>query len=64
MNNKKRIYLEIESKRRELYSRIYFAIKAAKNWSSNKNLGHLLSDTSLGIEVLTYNGSWRTVQYS
>ena len=46
------------------YDSIEAAIKAANSWSSNKNLDHLKSDTSLGIEVLTSNGSWRTVQYS
>ena len=46
------------------YDSIEAAIKAANSWSSNKNLDHLISDTSLGIEVLTSNGSWRTVQYS
>ena len=45
------------------YDSMEAAIKAANSWSSNKNLDHLLGDTSLGIEVLTSNGSWRTVQY-
>ena len=46
------------------YDSMEAAIKAANIWSSNKNLDHLISDTSLGIEVLTSNGAWRTVQYS
>ncbi len=46
------------------YESIEAAVKAAKNWSSKKNFGHFLSDSSLGIEVLTSNGSWRTIQYS
>ena len=47
------------------YDSMDAAVKAANSWSANKNnLGHLLNDTSLGIEVLTSNGSWRTVQYS
>ncbi len=40
------------------------AIRAAKNWSSDDSYGHLITDNSLGIEVLTSNGSWRTIQYS
>ena len=50
MNNKKRIYLEIESKRRELYSRIYFAIKAAK-----KNFSVVISKKSRLYENLKGN---------
>ena len=46
------------------YDSMEAAVKAANSWSSKKNLDNLLSDTSLGIEVLTSNGSWRTVQYS
>ena len=46
------------------YDSMEAAIKAAKRWSSNKKLDHLINDSSLGIEVLTSNGSWRTVQYS
>ena len=46
------------------YDSMEAAIKAANSWSSNKDFDYLLSDTSLGIEVLTSNGSWRTVQYS
>ena len=46
------------------YDSMEAAIKAAKTWSSSKNIGHLITDSSLGIEVLTSNGSWRTIQYS
>ena len=46
------------------YDSMEAAIKAAKSWSSDKKLGYLRSDSSLGIEVLTSNGSWRTIQYS
>ena len=50
MNNKERIYLEIESKRRELYSRVYFAIKAAK-----KNFSVVISKKSRLYENLKGN---------
>tara|TARA_Y100000389_G_scaffold190377_1_gene215148 strand:+ start:142 stop:1533 length:1392 start_codon:yes stop_codon:yes gene_type:complete len=50
MNNKERIYLEIESKRRELYSRVYFAIKAAK-----KNFSVVISKKSRLYENLKSN---------
>ena len=40
------------------------AVKAAKSWSSENRFGYLINDSSLGIEVLTSNGSWRTIQYS
>ncbi len=46
------------------YDSIESAVKAAKSWSSDKPIGHLIRDGSLGIEVLTSNGSWRTIQYS
>lgn len=68
MKHKERIYLEIESKRREFYSRIYFAIKAAKknysvviskksrlyeNLKDNLRKGHvILKSASLGPEKI------------
>ena len=47
---KKRIYLEIESKRRELYSRVYFSILAAK-----KNFSVVISKKSRLYENLRGN---------
>ncbi len=39
------------------------AIGAAKDWSSRQNSSENI-DFTIGIEVSTSNGSWRTVRYS
>ncbi len=46
------------------YESIEAALIAAKRWASKKNVSNILSDNCIGIEVLTSNGSWRTIQYS
>ena len=46
------------------YESIDAAIIAAKNWCERKGLNDSLRDRSIGIEVMTKNGSWRTVCYS
>ena len=39
------------------------AIGAAQNWCNGQGLNGPLSDRSIGVEVMTSNGSWRTVCY-
>ena len=40
------------------------AIRAAKGWISGEEFEGLNSHSSIGIEVKTSNGSWRTIFYS
>ncbi len=47
-----------------LYDSVDAAILAAKQWSSSRDFSSLSSDRSLGIEVMTSNGCWRTISYS
>ncbi|WP_036917964.1 hypothetical protein [Prochlorococcus sp. MIT 0602] len=47
------------------YESIDAAIRAAKNWNSGMNFDDSRnSDSKIGIEVMTSNGSWRTIKYS
>ena len=46
------------------YESIDAAIGAAKQWTSNHGGDPVKSDSSIGIEVMTSNGSWRTILYS
>tara|TARA_Y100001968_G_scaffold163364_1_gene149369 strand:- start:203 stop:436 length:234 start_codon:yes stop_codon:yes gene_type:complete len=46
------------------YESMDAAIIAAENWCNGQGLNSSLSDRSIGIEVMTTNGSWRTVCYS
>ncbi len=45
------------------YESIEAAINAANNWSDGQGLQSSLSDRAIGVEVMTTNGSWRTVRY-
>ncbi len=46
------------------YESIDSAIWAAKDWSSVHSQNPSHADKSIGIEVKTENGSWRTICYS
>ena len=46
------------------YDSMEAAIGAAKDWCRGQGLSSSLSDRAIGVEVLTTNGSWRTVCYS
>ena len=45
------------------YESIEAAMFAAKQWCEGQGLNSSLSDRAIGVEVLTINGSWRTVRY-
>ena len=45
------------------YESIEAAISAANNWCDGQGLQSSLSDRAIGVEVMTTNGSWRTVRY-
>ena len=45
------------------YESIDAAIDAAKDWCDGQGLTCSLSEKGIGVEVLTENGSWRTVGY-
>ena len=45
------------------YESIESAICAAKDWCNGQGLKCSLKDRGIGVEVLTANGSWRTVCY-
>ncbi|WP_320664731.1 hypothetical protein [Prochlorococcus sp. MIT 1223] len=45
------------------YDSMDAALGAAKNWCNGQGLSGSLDDRSIGIEVMTSNGSWRTVCY-
>ncbi len=40
------------------------AIGAAKRWNSVEGYSDIKNNKSIGIEVMTSNGSWRTILYS
>ncbi len=40
------------------------AIGAAKDWSTARSQDFSHLDRTIGIEVSTSNGSWRTIKYS
>jgi len=46
------------------YESIDSAIWAAKDWSSGYSQNSVVPDKTIGIEVRTLNGSWRTIGYS
>ena len=46
------------------YESIDAAIGAAKQWTSTHSESSSNIDSSVGIEVLTSNGTWRTILYS
>ena len=39
------------------------ALAAAKNWCDGQGLNCSLGQRAIGVEVMTRNGSWRTVGY-
>tara|TARA_Y100001968_G_scaffold174761_1_gene160180 strand:- start:625 stop:858 length:234 start_codon:yes stop_codon:yes gene_type:complete len=45
------------------YESIDAAIGDAENWCKGENENSLLGDRSIGVEVKTTNGSWRTICY-
>ena len=45
------------------YESMEAAIHAARDWSISQGLNSSLSERSIGVEVMTLNGSWRTVCY-
>tara|TARA_Y100001968_G_scaffold171989_1_gene157402 strand:- start:317 stop:553 length:237 start_codon:yes stop_codon:yes gene_type:complete len=45
------------------YESIDAAIGAAEIWCKGQGVNGSLGDRSIGIEVMTSNGSWRTVCY-
>ena len=45
------------------YESIDAAKGAARNWCNRQELQGSLNDRSIGVEVMTSNGSWRTVCY-
>ena len=45
------------------YESMEAAIRAAKDWSYGQGLNSPLTERSIGVEVMTSNGSWRTVCY-
>ena len=45
------------------YDSIDAAIRAAKNWCSGQGLNSSFDQRSIGVEVMTHSGSWRTVRY-
>ena len=46
------------------YESIEAALSAANNWADGQGLKSSLIDRAIGVEVLTINGSWRTVSYT
>ncbi len=46
------------------YESMEAAVVAAKKWTSNKSYHQSKDDSPIGIEVMTSNGSWRTILYS
>ena len=45
------------------YESMDAAVRAATDWCEGQGLNSSLSDRSIGVEVLTTNGSWRTICY-
>ena len=45
------------------YESIDAALKAAKVWCTGQGLSCTIKDTGIGVQVLTGNGTWRTVCY-
>ncbi len=46
------------------YESIDSAMGAAKKWCSSNGANPLNVEQTIGIEVKTSNGSWRTIRYS
>ncbi len=45
------------------YESIEAAIKAAKAWCNGQGMSCTIKDKGIGVQVLTGNGTWRTVCY-
>ena len=45
------------------YETIDAALLAAKSWCNGQGLRCTIEDRGIGVEVLTANGTWRTVCY-
>ena len=45
------------------YESIDAALKAAKMWCTGQGLSCTIKDRGIGVQVLTGNGTWRTVCY-
>ncbi len=45
------------------YESMDAALSAAQNWCNGQGQKRSLSERSIGIEVLTESGAWRTVSY-
>mgnify|MGYP001169072625 CR=1 FL=1 len=45
------------------YESMDAAIGAARDWCNGQGLKSSLSERSIGVEVMTSNGCWRTVCY-
>jgi ABC-type nitrate/sulfonate/bicarbonate transport system substrate-binding protein len=45
------------------YETIDAALKAAKMWCTGQGLSCTIKDRGIGVQVLTGNGTWRTVCY-
>ena len=45
------------------YESIDAALKAAKLWCTGQGLSCTIKDRGIGVQVLTGNGTWRTVCY-
>ena len=45
------------------YESIDAALVAAKSWCNGQGLSCTIKDRGIGVEVLTGNGTWRTVCY-
>ena len=46
------------------YESMEAAIRAVRKWNSDPKLGCIETSAAIGVEVLTSNGTWRTVLYS
>ncbi len=40
------------------------AVVAARRWGSGQGFSSAKIDSTIGVEVMTSNGSWRTIRYS
>ena len=45
------------------YESMDAAINAVNNWNSKAEIGCIDANSSIGIEVMTSNGCWRTILY-
>tara|TARA_Y100001968_G_scaffold333292_1_gene395217 strand:- start:1707 stop:1940 length:234 start_codon:yes stop_codon:yes gene_type:complete len=44
------------------YESIEAAVKAASSWCNGQGLSFSSNERNIGVEVLTGNGSWRTIR--